>query len=699
MANQEGVDIIIKATDQYTTTINKIAASNKLFGQSVENTQKQISALEKYMVTLVANGLDPADKKIVQLKNDYDKLNQTMNNGQTPLKQSNKQWTSLALVVQDLPYGFRGIQNNLPALFGSLASGAGAAYFAFSAVVAVITAMDMGLFKTTKATDALTEANKEYAESIKSAIGSAGEEITKIQTLTRIASDNSVAMEKRLQAVKSLQEEYPAYFGNLSQEAILNGDIKTAVNDVKIAIIERAKATAVAGKINKLSAEKFAKEEELYQLALIKTAKIKRALAAAAATEVPEERIPALLQLVVKDVREQENVIQSSVNKIDSELKRLGVVYENSTKNSMGLDIEAPEGKTAPKPTVSKVYENLAQEEFNYYKDSIFRAEEYYAKLNNIQKINALMEATIRGASAEELFAIQQTYEQKELNFRKSIEDKKFAIRQQSEERQKQLTDSANKEKLDSQVTYTDNYIKSLDAQLKAELRLHKGNVILQQQDIQNKINLLKKAQVFAAGNVKATEDINAALLKLNGTLTGVGTNWTNTANKILSITNDFLINSFTSLGESIGQALAGEKVQPFVALGELLASSLIDLGKALISFAVLEGLALTALKDPTKWPLALAAGTAAVVAGSYLKSKLNKDKTQKFANGGIISGPTYGLMGEYPGAASNPEVVAPLDKLKSMIGGGGGTLETRISGNDLLILLNKAERNNQSTF
>jgi hypothetical protein len=57
------------------------------------------------------------------------------------------------------------------------------------------------------------------------------------------------------------------------------------------------------------------------------------------------------------------------------------------------------------------------------------------------------------------------------------------------------------------------------------------------------------------------------------------------------------------------------------------------------------------------------------------------------------------GLMGEYPGASSNPEVVAPLDKLKSLIGGGGGTLEARISGNDLLILMNKASRNNQSTF
>ena len=73
MANQEGVDIIIKATDQYTSTINKIDASTKIFGKTVEGTQKQISALEKYMITLVANGLDPADKKIVQLKADYDK--------------------------------------------------------------------------------------------------------------------------------------------------------------------------------------------------------------------------------------------------------------------------------------------------------------------------------------------------------------------------------------------------------------------------------------------------------------------------------------------------------------------------------------------------------------------------------------------------------------------------------------------------
>jgi len=39
------------------------------------------------------------------------------------------------------------------------------------------------------------------------------------------------------------------------------------------------------------------------------------------------------------------------------------------------------------------------------------------------------------------------------------------------------------------------------------------------------------------------------------------------------------------------------------------------------------------------------------------------------FAEGGIVSGPTVGLMGEYQGARTNPEVIAPLDKLKSMMG------------------------------
>lgn len=67
-----------------------------------------------------------------------------------------------------------------------------------------------------------------------------------------------------------------------------------------------------------------------------------------------------------------------------------------------------------------------------------------------------------------------------------------------------------------------------------------------------------------------------------------------------------------------------------------------------------------------------------------------------KFADGGIAYGPTLGLFGEYANARTNPEVVAPLSRLRDMIGEGGGGLEVatvRIKGNDLEYVLRRTMR------
>ena len=83
----------------------------------------------------------------------------------------------------------------------------------------------------------------------------------------------------------------------------------------------------------------------------------------------------------------------------------------------------------------------------------------------------------------------------------------------------------------------------------------------------------------------------------------------------------------------------------------------------------------------------ALLAGATALISGSFAK----------FADGGIVSGPTMGLVGEYPGARSNPEVIAPLNKLQGMIGSSGGSSninvggEIRLDGQDLLIAFERA--------
>ena len=76
-------------------------------------------------------------------------------------------------------------------------------------------------------------------------------------------------------------------------------------------------------------------------------------------------------------------------------------------------------------------------------------------------------------------------------------------------------------------------------------------------------------------------------------------------------------------------------------------------------------------------------------------------DKLPFFSNGGLVSGATLGLIGEGRGTSmSNPEVVAPLDKLKSMIGQGNGSIEVfgSISGQDILLSSTRARNNRTRT-
>ena len=95
----------------------------------------------------------------------------------------------------------------------------------------------------------------------------------------------------------------------------------------------------------------------------------------------------------------------------------------------------------------------------------------------------------------------------------------------------------------------------------------------------------------------------------------------------------------------------------------------------------------------PIAWAAFAASGLAQVIGiVSQIKS------VGKFANGAIAYGPTLGLFGEYPGAANNPEVVAPLDRLRSLIGepaSMGGQVEFHIQGKELYGILNKQNRTN----
>ena len=87
----------------------------------------------------------------------------------------------------------------------------------------------------------------------------------------------------------------------------------------------------------------------------------------------------------------------------------------------------------------------------------------------------------------------------------------------------------------------------------------------------------------------------------------------------------------------------------------------------------------------------ALIAGLMAIVSKSF-------GKVPAFAKGGIVGGATLGLVGEYAGARSNPEVIAPLSKLNGMLSDRGSQHvevggQFEISGENLVLALDRTQK------
>lgn len=103
----------------------------------------------------------------------------------------------------------------------------------------------------------------------------------------------------------------------------------------------------------------------------------------------------------------------------------------------------------------------------------------------------------------------------------------------------------------------------------------------------------------------------------------------------------------------------------------------------------------------------AIALGAASgALAQAMFNSIINKVKVPALAEGGVLTSPQMVLAGEYAGARTNPEIISPESKMRDVFGevmakyGGGGlqggTLVARVAGDDLLFVLQKAEKRAQ---
>lgn len=139
--------------------------------------------------------------------------------------------------------------------------------------------------------------------------------------------------------------------------------------------------------------------------------------------------------------------------------------------------------------------------------------------------------------------------------------------------------------------------------------------------------------------------------------------------------------------GQSVLQAIAS-------AIPQILSLVAAQKAQGIAStFAAGTGAAASVSAIPVVGPVLAIAAVASVLAALA--------SIPKYAEGGLAYGKTLGIFGEYANASTNPEVVAPLSKLRDLIepaGGVGGEVVFRIAGRDLEGVLNKRSQVNRRT-
>jgi chromosome segregation ATPase len=200
-------------------------------------------------------------QQITQYKSAFDNFKNAINNLKSPLSNISTDFKTLNKGIEDIN-GTLNKLNNAAAAFNStggkiggivsntiggfgalkeMLKGLGITFEAFEAQITaglsllisflpVIIDWVSDLFSADKATKSLNQTLKEHKavfDAVKQAhlqgAQDAQEELIHLKLLYNASQDHNLSLAQRKKAVEDLQSQYPAYFGNLSQEAILTG--------------------------------------------------------------------------------------------------------------------------------------------------------------------------------------------------------------------------------------------------------------------------------------------------------------------------------------------------------------------------------------------------------------------------------------------------------------------------------------------
>lgn len=349
---------------------------------------------------------------------------------------------------------------------------------------------------------------------------------------------------------------------------------------------------------------------------------------------------------------------------------------------------------------VDNIYDNAFGRNYEEYSRPIYSDAELEKKAEEIKTANRLAFATPLSGIEDlsPLFAgVRAEYDAiiQVLEERKKVAEDTAAMEQKTTEQslgllgqlQQKLQDleklrpfATSEEELaelNAQIADTRKEIERLDAVMPTFEKF--GRVTA---DVGAALNNLTSAPKLKAGAIIPIDPVE---------LEDTAETLTATLDTIASSINNAMVSIGTTIGEGIASFFTGEEFDPLKSVLSIIAELLQTLGKALMSYAATMFAVKLALKSMNPW-VAAAAGVAAIAAGAVLRHKATEPV--KLATGGLAYGPTLAVVGDNPGASSDPEVIAPLSKLSSMLGGQKmelvGDIEFIVSGDTMRAVLNR---------
>ena len=613
---------------------------------------------------LIEADVKDAQKAIASFNQTIDKTKPALDKLRPAVANSSTALTNFGRATQDAPVGLTGIANNIDPLLDSLkklsqgSGGAVGALKAFGAgllgpagIAIAVSAVTAAFIKfgpeiqaffssfgeakqkaidLSESTEALAKATANFGNAAREG---AAKELTSLNAI-RLGIDNqNLSQKERLFYVDELQKQYPAYFGNLSKEAILAGETGRAYSQLTSDILAAAKARAANDVLTKISTKKLGIEEQ--QLNNIKDAAGKA------------NKARTFTQL---------NAAGSGLGVGGSEIT---VTRESQLLKIRNALIEANGKLTAETIKLND------QEKF--YTDKVTEAAGATARLGEaVKKIPPVkLDATVKKIPPVKLDDdALKAFNAAQLEINKSQEASR----------------GINQKDLDLINAKYKGVTNLLDAVKQVRAAEEAAALAKQQNQLLDDARKLKTSGSTAGAGILTAKPVTLATDTAKENIAAI-------QQSVTDITTGF--NNFVTpaINAAFGALANGQSV--FDALKTAVKGLIVQLISAVAQAAILSVI-LNAFS--------LGGASAAGGFSGILKGLLGIGKK---ASGGPVRAGTPYLVGE-----NGPEIFMPNGRGKVIPNyalasgaGGGGTLSARVSGSDLLFVLNQAKKNNSNIF